>query len=126
MTSPSPAADQERASHATERVLIVEDDSATRGGLDQLVRSWGFLAESAADGEEALEKVTAFRPSIVITDLVMPRMDGLALLRALQRARAPTIDDAAPDRAGHRRNRGRGDEGRRLRLPHQAGRHRSG
>jgi DNA-binding NtrC family response regulator len=37
------------------------------------------------DGKDALEKVTTFRPAIVITDLVMPRMDGLALLRALQR-----------------------------------------
>src|SRR5215510_3190211 len=66
-----------------ERVLIVEDDTAARVGLEQLVKSWGFVAESAADGEEALEKVTTFRPSIVISYLVMPRMDGLALLRAL-------------------------------------------
>ena len=68
-----------------ERVLIVEDDQAARVGLEQLVRSWGFVADSAADGEEALEKVTAFRPAIVISDLVMPRMDGLELLRALQK-----------------------------------------
>jgi len=67
-----------------ERVLIVEDDAAARAGLEQLVKSWGFIAESAGDGEEALEKVTSFRPAIVITDMVMPRMDGLALLRALQ------------------------------------------
>jgi DNA-binding NtrC family response regulator len=67
----------------SERVLIVEDDAAARVGLEQLVRSWGFIAESASDGEEALQKVTTFRPAIVITDLVMPRMDGLALLRAL-------------------------------------------
>jgi DNA-binding NtrC family response regulator len=67
----------------SERVLIVEDDPAARVGLEQLVKSWGFLAESASDGEEALEKVTTFRPAIVITDMVMPRMDGLALLRAL-------------------------------------------
>src|SRR6186713_150364 len=66
-----------------ERVLIVEDDSAARVGLEQLIRSWGFIADSATDGEEALEKVTTFRPAIVISDLVMPRMDGLALLRAL-------------------------------------------
>jgi DNA-binding NtrC family response regulator len=66
-----------------ERVLIVEDEPAARVGLEQLVKSWGFTAESAADGEEALEKVTTFRPAIVITDLVMPRMDGLELLRAL-------------------------------------------
>src|SRR5438132_1519522 len=68
----------------SERVLIVEDDTAARNGLVQLVKAWGFIAESAGDGEEALEKVTTFRPAIVITDLVMPRMDGLALLRALQ------------------------------------------
>jgi DNA-binding NtrC family response regulator len=67
----------------SERVLIVEDDPAARVGLEQLVKSWGFLAESASDGEEALQKVTTFRPAIVITDMVMPRMDGLALLRAL-------------------------------------------
>jgi len=73
------------APHAMpERVLIVEDDAAARVGLEELVRSWGFLAESASDGEEALARVTSFRPAIVITDLVMPRMDGLALLRALQ------------------------------------------
>jgi DNA-binding NtrC family response regulator len=69
---------------AQERVLIVEDDAAARAGLEQLVKAWGFVAESAADGEEALEKVTSFRPAIVITDMVMPRMDGLTLLRALQ------------------------------------------
>jgi DNA-binding NtrC family response regulator len=72
------------AAQLTERVLIVEDDAAARKGLEQLVRSWGFLAESAADGEEALQKVTSFRPAIVISDLVMPRLDGLGLLRALQ------------------------------------------
>ena len=70
-------------------MLIVEDDVAARVGLEQLVRSWGFIADSASDGEEALEKVTTFRPAIVITDLVMPRMDGLELLRALQKGRAP-------------------------------------
>jgi DNA-binding NtrC family response regulator len=67
-----------------DRVLIVEDDSNTRLGLTELVRTWGFATESAADGQEALQRITAFRPSIVITDLVMPRMDGLALLRALK------------------------------------------
>ncbi len=67
-----------------ERVLIVEDDAAARVGLEQLVKSWGFIAQAAVDGEDALEKVTSFRPAIVISDLVMPRLDGLGLLRALQ------------------------------------------
>ena len=67
-----------------ERVLIVEDDASARSGLEQLVKSWGFIAESASDGEEALEKVTSFRPAIVITDLVMPRMDGWRFLEVLR------------------------------------------
>src|SRR5262245_58189392 len=74
-----------------ERVLIVEDDAAARVGLEQLVKSWGFVAEAAIDGEDALEKVTSFRPAIVISDLVMPRMDGLMLLRALQTQGADVI-----------------------------------
>jgi DNA-binding NtrC family response regulator len=77
------ATDTPSATHTSERILIVEDDAAARVGLEQLVKSWGFLAESAADGEEALEKITSFRPAIVISDLVMPRLDGLGLLRAL-------------------------------------------
>ncbi len=68
---------------SAERVLIVEDDQAARVGLEQLVTSWGFAADSATDGVEALAKVTSFRPAIVISDLVMPRLDGIGLLRAL-------------------------------------------
>jgi DNA-binding NtrC family response regulator len=69
---------------SAERVLIVEDEPSTRVGLTELVRTWGFSADSAADGQEALERVTVFRPSIIISDLVMPRMGGLDLLRALK------------------------------------------
>jgi DNA-binding NtrC family response regulator len=67
-----------------ERVLIVEDEPTTRLGLTELVSTWGFTTESAADGQEALQRITTFRPSIIISDLVMPRMGGLELLRALK------------------------------------------
>ncbi len=67
-----------------ERVLIVEDDTATRVGLTELIRTWGFAAESAANGEEALALVTSFRPAIVVSDVIMPKMNGLELLRALK------------------------------------------
>jgi len=69
---------------SAERILVVEDEPSTRLGLTELVRTWGFTADSAADGEEALQKITAFRPSIIISDLVMPRMGGLELLRAIK------------------------------------------
>jgi DNA-binding NtrC family response regulator len=78
------SAKENEAPQTSERVLIVEDDSSARVGLEQLIRSWGFVAESAVDGEDALEKVTSFRPAIVISDLIMPRMDGLTLLRTMQ------------------------------------------
>ena len=73
VTDTNGATADQAASAVAERVLIVEDDSAARVGLEQLVKSWGFVAESATDGEDALEKVTSFRPAIVISDLVMPR-----------------------------------------------------
>ncbi|CAN5643961.1 MAG: sigma-54-dependent Fis family transcriptional regulator [Acidobacteria bacterium] len=66
-----------------ERVLIVEDDTATRTGLAELVQAWGFQTDEAADGEAAMQKVTTFRPAIIVSDLVMPRMSGHELLRAL-------------------------------------------
>ena len=66
-----------------ERVLIVEDDPSTRSGLAELVQAWGFYTDEAQDGEEAMRKVTTFRPAIIVSDLVMPRMGGRELLRAL-------------------------------------------
>src|SRR3954452_22690828 len=70
--------------HAPERVLIVEDDPATRTGLAELVQAWGFLTDEAPDGEAAMRKITTFRPAIIVSDLVMPRMGGFDLLHALK------------------------------------------
>jgi DNA-binding NtrC family response regulator len=66
------------------KILIVDDESGSREGLAALLKGWGYAVEQAADGAEALEKAVASPPSVVITDLVMPAMDGLQLLRALQ------------------------------------------
>jgi DNA-binding NtrC family response regulator len=63
-----------------EKVLIVEDEENERTGLAELVSAWGYRAETARDGAEGLEKVTSWSPSIVVTDLKMPRMSGLELL----------------------------------------------
>ena len=68
-----------------ERVLVVEDDQAARVGLEQLIGMWGYTVASAGDGEEALTHLDEFAPDIVLTDLVMPRMGGLELLRAIQK-----------------------------------------
>jgi DNA-binding NtrC family response regulator len=68
----------------TDRVLIAEDDAAQRVGLQQLLKSWGFAVEAASDGEDALAKASSFRPTIVLSDMVMPKMGGLDLLAALR------------------------------------------
>jgi DNA-binding NtrC family response regulator len=66
------------------RVLIVDDEAGSRQGLSELVGSWGFSTDVAADGAEGLSKAKEFRPHVVIADLVMPRMDGLGLLSGLE------------------------------------------
>jgi DNA-binding NtrC family response regulator len=66
-----------------EKVLIVEDEENERTGLAELVSSWGYRAEIARDGVEGLEKAAQWTPSIVVTDLKMPRMGGIELLERL-------------------------------------------
>ena len=66
-----------------QRVLIIDDETGSRQGLTELVANWGYETEAAADGAEGLEKVASFHPHVVLADLVMPRMDGMELLRAL-------------------------------------------
>jgi DNA-binding NtrC family response regulator len=69
---------------SSDHLLIVEDDAAQRIGLQQLLKSWGYSVDIASDGREALERVAAQRPTIVLSDLVMPHLDGLGLLKALR------------------------------------------
>ncbi|HEY0797039.1 MAG TPA: sigma-54 dependent transcriptional regulator [Acidisarcina sp.] len=66
-----------------EKVLIVEDELHALMGLAELVTGWGYRTETARDGVEGLEKVEEFSPGIIVTDLKMPRMDGIQLLHQL-------------------------------------------
>ncbi len=66
------------------RILVADDEETSRKGLTALLSNWGYEVDEAADGQEAMEKAAAFRPTVVISDLVMPRLDGLGLLKALQ------------------------------------------
>ena len=72
-----------------ERVLIVEDEENERTGLAELVSAWGYRTDTAADGVEALERIAAFAPSIVITDVKMPRMGGIELAERLAAPHRP-------------------------------------
>ena len=68
---------------ALSRVLIVDDDPQERRDLARIVTSLGYVPEVAGDGEEALEKLGANPVDAIVTDLMMPRMDGYTLLKTL-------------------------------------------
>jgi DNA-binding NtrC family response regulator len=65
------------------KVLIVEDEPHALMGLAELISAWGYQTETAGDGIEGLEKAQAWQPAIVVTDLKMPRLDGIGLLKKL-------------------------------------------
>jgi len=69
-----------------ERVLIVEDEENERTGLAELIRAWGYETETAVDGVDGWAKVETWDPAIVLTDLKMPRMDGMQLLEQIAKA----------------------------------------
>ena len=66
------------------KVLIVDDDPGVRDGLARLLPKWGHEVRTASSAEEALGVAGALRPTIVITDLVLPKMDGIGLLGKLR------------------------------------------
>ena len=65
------------------KVLIAEDEPNALMGLSELVSGWGYATETARDGIEAWEKALVWNPAIVVTDLKMPRLDGIGLLTKL-------------------------------------------
>jgi len=66
------------------RVLLVEDAPFLRYAFGRLLRMYGFDVREATDGREALDAVPDFKPHLVLTDLMMPVMDGVELIRRLQ------------------------------------------
>jgi NarL family two-component system response regulator LiaR len=73
------------------RVLVVDDHTVVRDGLRTFLELQDSIevAGEAADGEEALEVAATLRPDVVLMDLVMPRLDGVAAMRRL-RERVPS------------------------------------
>jgi DNA-binding NtrC family response regulator len=66
------------------RILIVDDDERQRTALAAMLSDRDYETQIAGDGQEALERLTAFNPDVIVADLVMPRMDGFELLRYLK------------------------------------------
>jgi DNA-binding NtrC family response regulator len=74
------------------RVLIVDDEANQRSAVSRMVERWGYAVEAAADGQEALDKLPSFDPQAIVTDVMMPGMDGMELLGRLSEiAGAPPV-----------------------------------
>ena len=84
------------------RILLVEDDASIREITALGLRAAGFEVDTAADGADGLDRWRRDRPDLVLLDVMLPRLDGLEVLRAIRResttpvvmltARADTID----------------------------------
>jgi DNA-binding NtrC family response regulator len=74
----------------SQRILVADDDRAARTGLASLLSRWGYEVAEAANGTDALEQASRFRPSVVVADLVMPGLDGIELVKPL----AETVPEA--------------------------------
>jgi len=75
---------------AKARILIVDDEESTRELFAELLERWGYEVGQTADGHGALKLAAETHPDVIISDLVMPKLDGLALVRALREEQPDT------------------------------------
>ena len=69
----------------SERILVVEDDPSILRGLQLNLTMEGYRVRSAMDGETGLQLARSERPDLLVVDLMLPRMDGLELIREVRR-----------------------------------------
>ncbi len=77
-------ADRTPSSSAEKLVLVVDDDRGVRELLQIILQKEGFRSDSAEDGAEALEKARALHPDLILLDLMLPKANGLEIVRELQ------------------------------------------
>ncbi|MEX0932258.1 MAG: response regulator [Candidatus Saccharimonadales bacterium] len=66
------------------KILIVEDESALCQVLEDTFKEEGFSVDTAKDGEEGLKKAQKGNPDLIILDVILPKMDGMELLKKLK------------------------------------------
>ncbi|MEZ4386663.1 MAG: response regulator transcription factor [Candidatus Krumholzibacteriia bacterium] len=71
-----------------ERILIVDDEAPVAALLEHALRDEGYEVSLATDGMDAMNRLHAFRPDVVIMDIMMPRLDGVQTTRLLRRNRS--------------------------------------
>jgi signal transduction histidine kinase len=72
------------AGAASGRILLADDNPDMRSYVRQLLEAQGYQVEAVSDGEAALSSARARRPDLILTDVMMPRLNGLELLRMIR------------------------------------------
>ncbi len=72
-------------SNPPKTILLVDDEYSVREVMRMALEDWGYGVWVAEDGEEALSITTMKKPKLVLSDVIMPKLDGLALLLRLKR-----------------------------------------
>lgn len=72
------------------KILLIDDDPRIENVFGQALRRAGHEVETATNGKEGIAKVNAAPPDLIITDIMMPEMDGLEILLAIRKTQ-PTI-----------------------------------
>jgi len=67
-----------------QRILVVDDEESSRIGLSKILTKSGYDVVTAEDGAQAVERLKKHKCDLVITDMKMPRMDGIELLRKIK------------------------------------------
>ena len=76
--------DQDLTDPKEKLVLIVDDDESILDLLEHMVKKEGFKVERAADGQEAVRKVEALNPALIVLDFMLPGMGGYEVVKELQ------------------------------------------
>lgn len=81
-----PSSDVRNGTGPSRRVLVVEDQPDSRRTLTEVLRLWGFEAESAGDGLAGVRKALSWRPDSAVVDIGLPLLDGYGVARQLRAA----------------------------------------
>src|SRR5690242_4431667 len=76
--------------HANAKILIADDEKAITAGLGAILGDEGYGIEIADDGQKALDRLANEKFGVVLADLKMPKLDGIALLKAIRERKIPT------------------------------------
>lgn len=66
------------------KILIVDDDQFLRDLYEEILKDAGYEVEMAVDGEEGLAKIVSVQYDLVLLDIMMPKLDGIGVLKKLQ------------------------------------------